>query len=269
MEIRFKILFPILSVLIVTASAKPLSAGPASTYENRDMAVGINSMSPSQISQLVLNMGNDKVFELIRRLDTDTLAKVFRSVDPYRLAQITKLMAAQAPMTQLAAKFPPAAPQSEYALARDFPETSADLGAYTIIVNPINPVSELSFSDVKKLFTGEYTNWKQVNGPDQPVEVIVMRDNGPAIYDLFKAGVSQDAIRPIFLSAMLPLVSRNPGAIALTPAGPSFQTRFITSQSSVKNLTLLKEETGQESTIAGKIQCDRSVELCADFGSGR
>jgi hypothetical protein len=270
MEIKYKILIVTLGVVITGAATQSWSGGIVYPHANKDVAAGISSMSPEQANELILNMGNDKVFELIRRLDTDALARVFRSVDPYRLAQMTKLMAERGAergaIAQIAARCPPDnVAQSEYPLIGNFSAQQADLGAYTVIVNPVNPISELSVNDVKKLFDGEYTNWKQLNGPDQPVEVVVMRDTEPLLSSILKSPVAKNAVRPIFMSEIMPLVATNPGAIALVSRGRDYQIRFITSQSSVKKLTLLNEAPEQKITVAGKPDCDRLAKLCANY----
>jgi phosphate transport system substrate-binding protein len=40
-----------------------------------------------------------------------------------------------------------------------------------IIINPKNPVNNLSTETAKKIFSGEIYNWKQVNGPDKKINV--------------------------------------------------------------------------------------------------
>ncbi len=47
------------------------------------------------------------------------------------------------------------------------------LGSYTvaILVNAANPISNLSTNQVQALFTGSLKNWKDVGGPDAPVQV--------------------------------------------------------------------------------------------------
>lgn len=45
------------------------------------------------------------------------------------------------------------------------------------IVNPKNPVSDISTDQCKGILTGEIDNWSQVGGPDQPV-VLVVRKGG-------------------------------------------------------------------------------------------
>ena len=48
-------------------------------------------------------------------------------------------------------------------------------GAVALIVNRDNPISALTIDQVKKIYSGEYTNWEQVGGPKQPI-VIMSRD---------------------------------------------------------------------------------------------
>jgi len=46
------------------------------------------------------------------------------------------------------------------------PATSS---AFVFIVNMENPVEELSFEEIQKVYTGEITNWKEVGGADSPI----------------------------------------------------------------------------------------------------
>lgn len=43
--------------------------------------------------------------------------------------------------------------------------------AVAIIVNPANPVGELTVGQLSKIWIGDYTNWKNVGGPDEPILV--------------------------------------------------------------------------------------------------
>lgn len=42
-----------------------------------------------------------------------------------------------------------------------------------VVVNPQNPVKKLSSGQVRAIFTGKITNWKQVGGKDGPIHVII------------------------------------------------------------------------------------------------
>ena len=43
--------------------------------------------------------------------------------------------------------------------------------ALSIYVNNENPVNDLTLSELKSIFTGEFVNWKQVGGWDAPIEI--------------------------------------------------------------------------------------------------
>ena len=47
-----------------------------------------------------------------------------------------------------------------------------------------NPINELTLEQLRKIFTGEYTNWKQVGGPDVQVRTLTRRvpESGGAVF---------------------------------------------------------------------------------------
>jgi len=48
-------------------------------------------------------------------------------------------------------------------------------GAIALVTDPNNPVNELTMDQVRKIFVGEYVNWTQVGGLDEPI-VTMSRD---------------------------------------------------------------------------------------------
>ncbi len=46
--------------------------------------------------------------------------------------------------------------------------------AIGVIVNAKNPVQSLSLAQLKQIFTGKITNWKQVGGPDMAIHVYIV-----------------------------------------------------------------------------------------------
>ena len=54
-----------------------------------------------------------------------------------------------------------------------------------IIVNPSNPVSELSIQEVAKVFSGEINNWSQLGGVDKPISLYA-RDENSGTWETFK-----------------------------------------------------------------------------------
>jgi phosphate transport system substrate-binding protein len=53
-----------------------------------------------------------------------------------------------------------------------------------IIVHPSNPVTQLSIAQIRDIYTGKTTNWKQVGGSDSPI-VIISRDTSSGTYETF------------------------------------------------------------------------------------
>lgn len=49
--------------------------------------------------------------------------------------------------------------------------------ALTFMVNPLNPVNNLSISQLQRIYTGEITNWKEVGGNDEEINPYVRNRN--------------------------------------------------------------------------------------------
>lgn len=103
-------------------------------------------------------------------------------------------------------------------------EKEAGLGAVVlaydgiaIIVNPENPVADLSIEKIAKIYTGEITNWSEVGGKDAEI-VLIGREAGSGTRDGFESITdTEDACkyRQELTSTgdVITTVSQNPGAI--------------------------------------------------------
>jgi phosphate transport system substrate-binding protein len=60
-------------------------------------------------------------------------------------------------------------------------ETSVARDAISFIVNPSNSVKELTMDQLARIYTGEYTNWNQVGGPNQKI-TLCSRENTSGTY---------------------------------------------------------------------------------------
>jgi phosphate transport system substrate-binding protein len=54
-----------------------------------------------------------------------------------------------------------------------------------IYVHASNPMTEISMSQLKAIFTGKITNWKDIGGPDNRI-VVYSRENSSGTYVFFK-----------------------------------------------------------------------------------
>ncbi len=96
-------------------------------------------------------------------------------------------------------------------------ETTLALDGIAIIVNPQNPVKDLSLEQIAKIYTGEITNWKDVGGEDAGI-VLIGREAGSGTRDGFESITdTKDACqyRQELTSTgdVITTVSQNPNAI--------------------------------------------------------
>ena len=61
--------------------------------------------------------------------------------------------------------------------ARQFTRFEIARDGLALVVNLANPINGLTMDQVRRLFSGEITNWKEVGGSDEPVR-IVSREGG-------------------------------------------------------------------------------------------
>jgi len=127
----------------------------------------------------------------------------------------------------------------EYVVARD---------AIAVIVNPNNPIHELTLDQVSKIFRGVYTNWKELGGEDRPI-VRVSRETNSGTHVYFLESVirlgkkdnkdifSADTLLLPSSEGIISEVSDNPNAIGYDGLG------YVTPH--VKVLAIAKERGGE------------------------
>ena len=97
-------------------------------------------------------------------------------------------------------------------------EHSIAYDGITAVVNPANPVSKLTFDQLRGIYNGSISNWKEVGGEDKPIAVI-SRDSSSGTYKDFQKDVMLgDEYRPDALTqpatgGVVGEVSQNPNAI--------------------------------------------------------
>ncbi|MGL5694243.1 MAG: phosphate ABC transporter substrate-binding protein [Peptostreptococcaceae bacterium] len=67
-------------------------------------------------------------------------------------------------------------------------ETEIAVDGIAVITNTSNEVKELTLEQVKNIYTGKVTNWKEVGGKDAPI-VVVSREDGSGTRDGFQEKV--------------------------------------------------------------------------------
>jgi phosphate transport system substrate-binding protein len=179
------------------------------------VAAGLSQCAPSEQRRAVTVKGSDTMVILGQRW-----AEAFMASNPGTIIQVTgggsgtgfaalingttDICQASRPIKeaeqeQLQQKF--GARAEEIVVARD---------GLAVYVNADNPVEALTLAQVKDLYQGRVTNWKQVGGPDRPV-ILYGRENSSGTYAYFKEHVLEEGD---FASTMQPL----PGTAAVVNA---------------------------------------------------
>lgn len=70
-------------------------------------------------------------------------------------------------------------------------ELPVALDALSVYVHASNPVTEISLPQLRRIYTGAATNWKDVGGPDAPIN-LYSRENNSGTYVFFKEHVLQN-----------------------------------------------------------------------------
>lgn len=87
-----------------------------------------------------------------------------------------------------------------------------------VYLNDNNPVQNLTIGQVKRIFTGEITNWKELGGNDAKI-VLYSRENNSGTYEFFKEHVLQkqdfasQTQHMVGTGALVNAISKDPNAI--------------------------------------------------------
>ncbi len=109
-----------------------------------------------------------------------------------------------------------------------------------VVVNPGNPISELTIEQIGKIYTSVYTNWKQLGGPDHEI-VILSRESSSGTYVFFQEHVmkkkdySPEAMLMPSTSAIIQSVSQDAWAIGYVGLGYGVQAGDKVKMLHVKN----------------------------------
>lgn len=96
--------------------------------------------------------------------------------------------------------------------------------AIAIIVNPSNTVSDLSVAQIKSIYLGDITNWKDAGGPDETI-VVVGRDSASGTREYFHEAVmdredfTTGQLEKNSNGAVRQTVAQTPGAIGYVGLG--------------------------------------------------
>jgi len=96
--------------------------------------------------------------------------------------------------------------------------------AIAIIVHPTNPTDNLPLDKIREVFSGKIANWKELGGPDHPID-IVTREEGSGTRESFqkfvmgKEDISLGALVQDSNGAVRQVISSDPNAIGYISLG--------------------------------------------------
>ncbi len=68
-----------------------------------------------------------------------------------------------------------------------------------VVVNPVNSVDELSLEQIKGIYTGKISNWKEVGGNDMRI-VVISRDSSSGTFEAFgELALDEERVTPLAL----------------------------------------------------------------------
>lgn len=129
------------------------------------------------------------------------------------------------------------------------------------VVNPANPVKNLTMDQLKGIYDGSIKNWKQVGGKDDKI-VVISRDTSSGTYEIWhekvmkKTDVAKDALLQASNGAIVSAIAGNPKAIGYIGYGYIDKT--------VKALTVSGVEPTLENGKSGKFPVSRKLYMYVD-----
>jgi phosphate transport system substrate-binding protein len=108
----------------------------------------------------------------------------------------------------------------EYKIAKD---------GIAIVVNPVNPISSLTIDQVKKIFTGKFTNWSVVRGPNWPIRVCIWNETA-GTFNYFQDSIlggesySRQSRRFDYTEALVRAMSEEKGAVSMISMARLYRT---------------------------------------------
>lgn len=133
-------------------------------------------------------------------------------------------------------------------------DTPIAYDAIAVIVNPSNPVDGLTREQVKAIFEGRITNWKEVGGPDLEIGV-VNRDEASGTREAFsKIVLDKERFDPA--AVILPGTGQVRSVVAQAPSAIGYiSLGFVTPE--VKAIAIDGVEPSEEAVVDGRYPVSR------------
>lgn len=131
---------------------------------------------------------------------------------------ISALLDGVVPVAMSSRKIKPEEMETAQNLGLDIKEVPIALDAIAVVVNPANPLEEISLELLRNIYTGEIKTWEEV-GTHAGEIAVISRDTASGTFEVFNehvlqgAELSPEALRLSSNRAVLEEVARNPQAI--------------------------------------------------------
>lgn len=151
-------------------------------------------------------------------------------------------------------------------------ETEAELvqvawDAIVVIVNPANPVNNMTVTQLKQVFDGGITNWKQLGGADQRIALVTREGKYSGVGHMFRRMVFDDP-EHVFKARSLGVKSSGPleKEVAKIPTAMGVDGVSSAIRSSVKVIALDGIEPSKENVASGKYPLFRPLYIAINKG---
>ncbi|MFJ7950185.1 phosphate ABC transporter substrate-binding protein [Lysinibacillus sp. NPDC096418] len=124
-----------------------------------------------------------------------------------------------------------------------------------VVAHPSNPIKNLTMEQVKRIFTGEVTNWKEIGGKDMEI-VVVSREDGSGSRDAFQEIVGYKSGQLIKNA----IVASGNGNIKTTVAMNKHAVGFISFEyvdESISTMDINGVQATAENVLAGQYELSR------------
>ncbi len=139
-------------------------------------------------------------------------------------------------------------------------------GGMVIITAAANPVEDLAVDQVRKIFTGEYTNWSQTGGPNEAITVVRVGETYPGtnffMQEDFLGGIpfAASAIVVPEFASVIRKVAQTPGGIGFVRIRDAFESP-IPHESAIKVLGVKKDASAPAVRPSRKTVADASYPI--------
>lgn len=121
-------------------------------------------------------------------------------------------------------------------------------GGVVIIANASSNVESLTIEEVKKILTGDFTNWKQVGGIDAPIKVVRTDETHPGTLaflerDFMNAPFTKNATVVSTFPSIVATVADTPGSVGYVRIRELTESQVVKTNPRVKVISLSRSKS--------------------------